>query len=184
MAVAVAERRDEGEVRRGTLRGLYEAHKDEVFGFLLKLVRDRALAEDSLHEAFVRAFQGLDGFDASRPFGPWIARIARNVALDALRRRRKSAGTLEGRAEPVFEDRVAQDLDRTEALGDARAALAALPDETRALLIQRYGLGAKLEDLASSLECSDRTVRNRLRAAADTFARAFFERRSGGEGKP
>src|SRR5581483_10575972 len=76
--------------RREALRAIYLAHKDEVFGFLVKLLRDRHLAEDALQESFVRVHAAADRYDPARPLRPWLFEIVRNTALELLRRRRKT----------------------------------------------------------------------------------------------
>src|SRR5947207_1138947 len=75
--------------RDAAFRAHYERHKTEVFGFLICLLRDEALAEDALQEAFLRAYRALDQYDPERSFRSWLFQIARNVALDAIRLERK-----------------------------------------------------------------------------------------------
>ncbi len=157
--------------RREALRAIYLAHKDEVFGFLVKLLRDRHLAEDALQESFVRLYAASERFDPQRPLRPWLFEIVRNTALELLRRRRKSTEVDE--QEPAPGEGVLPALSEQERVERARVALRSLPTETRALLLQRHGLGMKLEDLAQSYQCTERTVRNRLNAAADDFAQAM-----------
>jgi RNA polymerase sigma-70 factor (ECF subfamily) len=155
--------------RREALRAIYLAHKDEVFGFLVKLLRDRHLAEDVLQESFVRVHANAARFDASRPVRPWLFEIVRNAGLDALRKRRKS----EPAGETPAGDGLLAELSEKQRVERARTALSALPDETRALLLQRHSLGMKLEELAQSFGVTERTIRNRLNAAADDFAHAL-----------
>jgi len=169
---------DEREAR---LRGFHERHGAEVYAFLARLLRDRALAEDVLQETFLQVYVSLDRFDDSRPFRPWVFRIARNAALMALRVRRKderadSHGTPGGDAVPPLDA-----ASSTETRARVREVLDRLPDETRALLLQRHASGMKLEELASSLACTERTVRKRLHAAAEAFARALFSTAPGGK---
>lgn len=170
----VALARGSAAEKRGAFQKLYERHKDEVFGFLVRLVRDRALAEDVLQEGFVRVYAALDRYDPRRPFRAWLFTIVRNAALDAMRkaRRRDETGPA---AERAVESTALGEASRQEQVQAARRALARLPDESRALLVQRHALGMKLEELAESLACTERTVRNRLNAAADEFAQALLE---------
>lgn len=164
--------------RRAQVRALYETHRAEVWGFLVRFLRDRALAEDVLQEAFLRAFATLDRFDGSRPFRPWLFEIARNAAIDAQRRRRKTGELPPEAGEPALPDEAAEKAQRGEAVAETRGVLAKLPDETRALLVQRHGLGMTQEELAESFQCTERTIRNRLRTAADQFARELLAQRA------
>jgi len=150
---------------------LYERHRIEVFRYLLRLVTDRELAEDLLQDSFLRIYEHLDRFDIERPFRPWLYQIARNAALNALRARRKKEESVPDRP---GSDRLVAQAARGEAIDQARAALADLDDEDRALLTERVGLGLKLEEIALSLGCTERTVRNRLDAALDRLTRALL----------
>ena len=68
---------------------LFRQFEREVFGWILRIVRDRNRAEDALVEAFWRAYRGRARFDSSRSFGAWLRRIATNAALDQLRTARR-----------------------------------------------------------------------------------------------
>ncbi len=160
---------------------LYERHRGDVFRYLLGIVSERELAEDLVQDTFLRIYEHLGRFDATRAFRPWLYHIARNVALNALRSRRlkeKAGGELPERA---ASDRIAVQVETGDAVAKARAALAALEDEERALLVERVGLGMKMGELAESLGVTERTVRNRLDAAIDRLTRAFLGK-SGGPG--
>lgn len=165
--------------REAAFTALYERHKDEVFGFLVRLLGDRSLAEDVLQESFYRVYRSLDRHDGVRPFRPWLHQIVRRAALDALASRRKEREAIEGRAAeppPSIEPPVGE-IEKGEAVARAREAFASLPDETRLVLHQRHGLGLSLGALAEAWAVTDRTVRNRLRAAAAELARALLAKR-------
>jgi RNA polymerase sigma-70 factor (ECF subfamily) len=70
---------------REAFETLYRRHHREVHGWILRIVRDHASADDALVETFWRAFRSRARFDAERPFGAWIRRIATNAALNQLR---------------------------------------------------------------------------------------------------
>jgi len=162
------------------LEEIYREHREEVFGFLLRFLGDRSLAEDALQESFYRLVRAADRFDPARPLRPWLHQIVRNVALDALRMRRreprgpKSAEPASSAKEPLAA------LAHGEAAALARAALDALPDETRLLLLQRHGLDMKVLELAEVWGVSERTMRYRLEAAGVELAATILEQRRGG----
>jgi len=166
--------------REDAALALHDRYKDEVFSFLVRLLGERELAEDISQESFFRLYRSLDRFDPERPFRPWLHQIVRNAALDALRARRKEKQMLANAAAPEKQhgSGVLGQLSKGEDARDARTALDALPEETRALLLQRHGLGMKLDELAASWSCTERTVRNRLHAAASELARALRELRA------
>lgn len=70
---------------------LFRRFEHEVFGWIVRIVRDRSVAEDVLVETFWRAYRGRARFDASRSFGAWMRRIATNAALDQLAVARRDA---------------------------------------------------------------------------------------------
>ncbi len=150
---------------------LYERHERDVFRFILRLVRDRTLAEDLLQETFLRAYRHLDRFDTNRSFRAWLYGIARYASLNALRGRRDAAQLSDSVAARIH---VVAEVESREQAARARAALDQLPPETRALLIQRHALGMKLAELAESYDVAERTIRNRLRAAGQELAVALW----------
>jgi RNA polymerase sigma-70 factor (ECF subfamily) len=165
-----------GDTSSEAFGALYDRHKAAVFSFLVRWLRDAALAEDVLQETFFRAYANLETFDVSRSFGAWLYQVARNAATDALRVMKKGERLERAVAKPEQsdEDSAASTLSRHETLGEVREAFDALDDEPRALLIQRYGLEMKLEDLAQSFECTERTVRNRLYEAGTRLVEAIL----------
>jgi RNA polymerase sigma-70 factor (ECF subfamily) len=183
-AALLEQARSDPARRRALLRLLYDRHRGEVHGFLVRMLRDDALADDVLHDGFVRVCLGLDRFDGSRPFRPWLFEIMRNAAIDALRRRKKAALELPGEeAAPSVASSAVAAAEASEAVSEARDVLSRLPDETRALLLQRHALDMTQEELAESFQCTERTIRNRLRVAAEAFARELLAGRSKKEGR-
>src|SRR3954451_14671875 len=71
---------------------LYRSSRDDVYAYAAGLLRDRAAAEDVTATAFERAYRKRSRFDPSRGNGrAWLFGIARNAALDELRRRSRQA---------------------------------------------------------------------------------------------
>ena len=64
---------------------LFRSHQREVYGWILRIVRDPAAAEDLTVETFWRIYRIHAHFDPSRSFEPWARRIATNAALDYLK---------------------------------------------------------------------------------------------------
>jgi RNA polymerase sigma-70 factor (ECF subfamily) len=74
---------------------LFRRHQAEVFGWIVRIVRDQALAEDATIETFWRIYRARARFDARREFGAWARRIAANVAIDALKARPREVAGIE-----------------------------------------------------------------------------------------
>ncbi|MGD0618786.1 MAG: sigma-70 family RNA polymerase sigma factor [Bryobacteraceae bacterium] len=74
---------------------LFRRHQAEVFGWVVRIVRDAALAEDATIETFWRIYRARASFDARREFGPWARRIATNVAIDFLKAKPREVAGLD-----------------------------------------------------------------------------------------
>lgn len=168
----------------GAFRRLYERYAPEALRLLERLLGERQAAEDALQETFVRLHRGLGAVDLDRPLRPYVLRIARNAGIEALRRRerqKKLAGPL-GDEELPAPDGGAAPAEAREAAALIEAALERLGPEHRAAVVLRYTHGLKLEEMGRALGCTERTARNRLRAAAVLLEREL--RRLGlGEGE-
>ena len=70
---------------------LVKRYERPVFSVILRMVRDRALAEDLAQETFLKAFRSLASYDRSRKLSSWLFTIAHNAAIDHLRRKRLAA---------------------------------------------------------------------------------------------
>lgn len=68
---------------------LVDGYRVPVWRFLTHLVADRALAEDLTQETFLRIYRNLDRFEGRSKFSTWVFQIARNLGIDALRRRER-----------------------------------------------------------------------------------------------
>jgi RNA polymerase sigma-70 factor, ECF subfamily len=115
------------------------------------------LADDAAQDAFVNAIRSLWKFDPSRPFAPWIAKIAVNRARDLLRgeRRRKVAARLD----ELGEEPAAPE--RAEVSG-LLAAVAALPQEQREAVVLHHVLGFSLAEAGEIVGAPEGTVTSRL----------------------
>ena len=71
------------------IRVLYLRYKDNVYGYVLSFVRDQHEAEDITQHVFLKLMSAIHKYQAREvPFTSWLLRVARNVALDHMRRRR------------------------------------------------------------------------------------------------
>ena len=149
------DRDDAARLRRGDtagLAGLMSRHQDRLFRYLLRLVGDEAVAEDTFQQTWLQVAERIGRYDRSRPFAPWLFAVARNLALDYLRRRRPES--LEEQPEP-----------------EAPATPAADPF-ARAVARQQ---GARLADAVAELAPLDREVLS-LRFEEDLALAALAER--------
>src|SRR5262245_58422240 len=141
---AAAERAREGD--DDALRLLYLLYADNVFGYVLAIVRDEHDAEDITSEVFTRLPRALSHYKVSAtPFAAWLLRVARNAALDYLRAQR-SVPLAEIHA--TGESAESQARERLEGLTEA---FAALPDDQRQVMLLRLIAGLTPAEVAEQL---------------------------------
>jgi len=141
---------------------LYERTFPRVYGYVASLLRDRSAAEDVTAQAFERAYRKRRTYRAGRgSMDAWVFGIARNAALDELRRRRRHAGLEvdpEDPGSPSPEDHADMAL-RREAV---RAALASLDGQERDLIALKFAGGLSNGEIARVLRTSESNVGTRL----------------------
>ena len=156
------------------LEALYDRHAPVVLGILLKVIGDRAAAEDALQETFWRVWKSASTYQSQRgPFTGWLFRIARNLAIDTYRRRNIRPQAMQGLEEAeALADRIPDpDADVAEqALVDfrnrqVRIALASLPREQRQVIELAYFYGMTRQEIAESTGEALGTVHTRARLA-------------------
>jgi len=148
--LAVA-RAKEGD--RDAVRLLYIRYSDNVYGYLRSIVRDEREAEDLTQHVFMKLITAIGKYeDHGVPFSGWLLRLARNVALDHLRRRRPTPA----------EDLVRLDRQTDESAHECaralHAALATLPSEQRSVMIMRHVVGLSPPEIAAQMGRSESSI--------------------------
>jgi RNA polymerase sigma factor (sigma-70 family) len=135
---------------------LYRSCRDDLYAYVCTLLRDPAAAEDITALAFERAYRRRRTFDRRRgEERAWLFGIARNAALDELRRRRRTATLL---TDPAEEDGGADDGDAAEVAlrrTAVQAALAKLPGREREIVALKFHAGMSNAELARVLGISE-----------------------------
>jgi len=130
---------------------LYRAARDDVYAYVATLLRDRAAAEDVTAAAFERAYRKQRTYKAGRGSErAWLFGIARNAALDELRRRKRAAALA---AEPADLEAALPEDGAEHALRRAavRAALATLEPRERELIALKFHAGLANAEIAAVL---------------------------------
>ena len=164
--------------RQGDLAAFEEVvrrYQRRVYGVAFRIVRAHDLADDVAQEAFVRAWRSLDRFDLGRPFGPWVCRIAANLAVNHVRSpRAREEGLPEGHAEtPSADPGPLGAILEEEAKRVLDEAVARLGPEQRAVFVLRAVEEMSYEQIAEALGISQGTVMSRLFRARERLARAL-----------
>jgi len=159
----------------GAFEEIVRLYQRRVYGVALRIVRAHDVADDVAQEAFLRAWRSLDRFDLDRPFGPWVCRIAANLAVNHVRSpRAREEGLPEGHAETKAPTTgplgALLDGEATRVLD---AAMAELPTEQRAVLVMRAVEEMSYAEIAETLGISPGTVMSRLYRAREKLALAL-----------
>jgi RNA polymerase sigma-70 factor (ECF subfamily) len=179
---AVAVDRDEAFVlaraRGGDLLAFEEIvkrYQRRVYGTAFRIVRRHDVADDVVQEAFLRAYQALGRFDLSRPFGPWICRIAANLAVNHVRSPESREEELpETHADtPVAGGGPLAGVLDTEAQAELARAMESLSPEQRAVFVLRVFEELSYKEIAEALEISIGTVMSRLSRARERLRAAL-----------
>ncbi|HWH93777.1 MAG TPA: sigma-70 family RNA polymerase sigma factor [Baekduia sp.] len=151
---------------------LYRETASDLFAYVMTLVRDRAAAEDVTAQAFERAYRRQAGFDPARGTQrAWLFGIARNAALDELRRRKRTAAL---HADPEDDRGPAADEAAEAAVRRAtvRAALAGLDPRERELVALKFHAGLSNAEIAEVLGISVANAGTRVHRAVTRLRKA------------
>jgi RNA polymerase sigma-70 factor (ECF subfamily) len=149
------------------LAGLYDRYRLILFGLIMRILHDRADAEDVLQEAFLQVWRRAGDFDETRGRAfTWLVTIARSRALDRLRAL-GSRGRLATEAARLPREEVgdaAADALRSEEGKVVRQALSELPEDQRRALFLAYFEGLTQAEIAARLGDPLGTVKTRMRS--------------------
>ncbi|MCU0917852.1 MAG: sigma-70 family RNA polymerase sigma factor [Planctomycetes bacterium] len=139
---------------RGAYAELVKVHAGRVFAICFGMLGNRHDAEDMAQQAFLKGFMQIQGIRDSGRFGPWIARIARNLCIDAIRQRKHQRV-------PTPEAEAAAPAETWE-YGGLEAALAKLHSDYRVPLLLFYFDGRSTRTIAETLGTTQAAVQARL----------------------
>jgi RNA polymerase sigma-70 factor (ECF subfamily) len=150
---------------RAAFRGIYSATSSKLMGVLLRILGNRAEAEDALQEVFTRVWLHAGRFDAARGRGmTWLIALARNHAIDRLRARHET--TSDDAALEAVIDSTPRAETRMIATGEARRindCFDTLEADRAAALRGAYLSGHSYQDLAARFDVPLNTMRTWLR---------------------
>jgi RNA polymerase sigma-70 factor (ECF subfamily) len=171
---AESSKSSDGDLLRALARGdqtalasIYDRYRLILFGLVMRILHDRAEAEEVLQETFLQVWRRAGDFDEARGRAfTWLVTIARSRALDRLRAS-ASRGRVASEAAQMPRDEVgdaAEDALRSEQGKVVREALAELPSEQRQTLLLAYFEGLTQTEIAARLGDPLGTVKTRMRA--------------------
>jgi RNA polymerase sigma-70 factor (ECF subfamily) len=167
------------EGREAAYRELIRRYERPVFSLILRMVRDRQLAEDLSQETFIKALNAIATYRPEFKFSSWIFKIANNAAIDQLRRRSVQTLSLDGAPNATTADEIEATVlqvgDRSESalaaieareLGSSiERAIGQLRPEYRSCILLRHVEGLAYEEIAQLLDLPLGTVKTYIHRA-------------------
>jgi RNA polymerase sigma-70 factor (ECF subfamily) len=164
---------------------LVERYQQQVFNLTYRMLGEAREAEDAAQEAFLRAYQHMDRYDAARPFKTWLLSIASNYCIDRLRKRRLTWLSIEEPLppHPALTSGMPGPEDATllsERDGVVQELLAELAPDYRAAVILRYWYDMSYTEIAAMLDTTESAIKSRLFRARQTLAQRLQSGQPGG----
>lgn len=166
---------------------IYESNYKQVYYHVVRIVGDRAEAEDLTQEVFLRAYQFMGSYSGDASLNRWLRKVATNLCIDRMRKRAlntvawPSMVSREGEEQEVeFPDHgpspleVAQNQDAEDSI---RGAISDLPDYYRNVVVLHDLLEYRGEEVARAVSCPVGTVKSRLSRAHSLLRSNLAEQR-------
>ena len=185
-APIVVQRVSDHALLEGTLAGDHDAfaelvgrYRNQITSYIYRMTNDYDGAVDLAQETFLRVYRAAGRYQTTHAFSTYIYRIATNLAISELRKRKRrrvvsltglltaSGDGQETRDFDAPDDRPLQDVSlvETERRAVIQRAIATLPDKYRAPLVLRDVEGKSYDEIASILQTSEGTVKSRINRA-------------------
>lgn len=173
--------------RELAFRELVRRYERPVFSLVFRMVRDRELAEDLSQDAFIKVLNHIDRYSPEFKFSSWLFKIANNVAIDHLRRRRIDTISIDGSphaatASEIEASTLELGADQESALDELEAkelgssieqAIGGLRPEYRSCIMLRHVEGRSYEEIAATLDLPLGTVKTYIHRARHELRKAL-----------
>jgi RNA polymerase sigma-70 factor, ECF subfamily len=173
--------------REAAYRELIRRYERPVFSLVLRMVRDRELAEDLTQDTFVKVLNHIDRYRPEFKLSSWLFKIANNVAIDHLRRRSIDTVSMDGSPHAETSDAVEatafevgipqesalEELAARELGSEIERAIAQLRPEYRSCILLRHVEGRSYEEIATTLDLPLGTVKTYIHRARHELRKAL-----------
>ena len=147
---------------------LYNRYRKQLFGYLCNLLSGNSReAEEIFEETWIKVVDKLPTYKDQGKFSAWLFRVARNVFIDAMRKKQRSAQPFEGEEMPELPDwnnRPEKDMETEDTLRIIREAISELPREQREVFLLRQQ-SLSFKEISEIQACSINTVLGRMHYA-------------------
>lgn len=170
------------EVKRGNqdaFAELMDLYKDKVFHIAYRMLGNSHEAQDVSQEAFLRAYTNIESYDENRKFSTWIFRIATNLAIDRIRKKKpdfhledKVGGTenLDYYSQFASSEELPEDqIVKLEMQQWIQEEIMHLPPKYRAAIILKYLEDMSLKEISEILNLPVATVKTRIHRGRETL---------------
>ena len=159
----------------GAFEMLYARHRGALYRFVLRSMKDRAIAEELFQEAWIRVIEARERYAPSAKFTTWLYTIAHNLLVDHWRKKGLALVSLETDDVPVESANPARRAEGRESLARFLRALEALPPAQRETFLLHEEAGLSVAEIAAATGSSEEAAKSRLRYAMAKLKSAVDE---------
>ncbi|MGD6834428.1 RNA polymerase sigma factor SigW [Sutcliffiella halmapala] len=151
---------------------IVEIFKDKIFQLVYRMTGNAHEAEDVAQEAFIRAYININSYDTNRKFSTWLYRIATNLTIDRIRKKKPDYyldAEVAGTDGLTMYSQVAADIalpeeevESMELQGEIQKQILKLPDKYRSVIVLKYIDELSLIEISEILEIPVGTVKTRI----------------------
>lgn len=158
-------------------RKIYDATMSLLFKVAFRVVNDQEVAEDLVHDSYIKANEKEMVFPSMNDATYWLIRVVKNAALNYVKRKGREQRAYQ---KALYEDHRVQtsgetDLLKAEAIDKAKEALSKLPDNLREVLILREYADLNYKEIGKTLGISEGNVKVRVFRAREQLAKIIGE---------
>jgi len=171
--MAVIRRAQRGDERAFAL--IVRAYEAPIFNYVLRMVGDRALAEDLTQDVFLRVFRGLRGYSRRARFTTWLFQVAKNRVIDEMRAAERRPRSLVAIEDAPQLEVVDAPIEQSEAIDILLSEVDKLSPDLKEALLLRDIAGLSYNEISDTLEVTLATVKWRIFKAREEVQQALEE---------
>lgn len=167
---------------------LISVYQKKIYNLTFRMLGNLNDADDLTQETFIRVFKSISNFKGESTFSTWIYRIATNVCLDELRKRKNKKAISLDEEIKVDDGEIKRQIESDTPLPDEIAekeelrlfvknAIESLPEEQRLIISLRDIQGLSYDEIAQVLECPSGTVKSRINRARQALKKILISKR-------
>lgn len=166
---------------RTAFEQLVELYKEKIYYLAFRMLGNRQEAEDIIQETFIRVYKNLHKYDQTQKFSTWIYRIATNLCIDRLRKRKASysldAEMSDGDGLDGYDRIESQEITPekqlliTETQTQIRDAIDKLPEKYKSVVVLRYLHDMSLQEISDILHMPITTIKTRIHRGREFLRR-------------